>query len=136
MTKNEIDPAVLPPTARATYFHSLRVHIEIVRAVMLDIDCELDPCDWGWQRSKEVLKPIMTDLPPAAEFLLNVVRCNCKTTSRNTCGTLLCSCRKNGLKCVQACGGCRGVACHNTEPKRFEIDSIRDEAIPEGIFDA
>ena len=45
MTRNEIDPAVLPPTARATYFHSLRVHIEIARAVMLDIDCELNPCD-------------------------------------------------------------------------------------------
>ena len=43
--------------------------------------------------------------------------------------------KKNGPKCVQACGDCRGVACHNTEANRFEIDSIRDEAIPEGVFD-
>ena len=48
MTRNEIDPAMLPPAERATYFQSLRVHNGIVRAVMLDIDCELDPCDWGW----------------------------------------------------------------------------------------
>ena len=27
----------------------------------------------------------------------------------------LCMCRKNGLKCVPACGDCRGEACNKSE---------------------
>ena len=128
MMKNEIDPAIFPPTERATYFHSLRVHFEVIKALKLNIDCGLDPCCWGWQRHTDVLKPIMTDLPPAPDFLLNVVRCNCKTSSRNTCGTTLCSCRKNGLKCVQACGDCRGVACENADTIQIDV-SDKDEDV-------
>ena len=35
-------------------------------------------------------------------------------SSRNTCGTNLCSCRSNGLKCVSACGDCKGSDCYNS----------------------
>ena len=92
----------MPPTERATHYHSLRVHLEMMRVTRLDIDCGLDPRDWGWQTVDGVLRPIKTDLPPAPDFLLTVIRCNCKTTSRNTCGTMMCNCRKSGLKCVTA----------------------------------
>ena len=46
---------------------------------------------------------------PAPDDLLKVVRCKCKSTSCNQCGTNLCSCRKNGLSCVSACEECRDV---------------------------
>jgi len=28
----------------------------------------------------------------------------------------MCSCRKNSLRCVAACGGCHGDSCENVEP--------------------
>lgn len=128
IASNYIDPANLPPSERAAHFHSLRVYLEITRALTLDINCGLDPCQWGWERVNGTLKPVMTDMPPAPDFLLKVVRCNCKTTSANTCGTMLCKCRKNGLTCVQACGDCRGVSCQNG---RTETETIDDNDLHE-----
>ena len=46
---------------------------------------------------------------PAPDDLLKVIRCKCKSTSCNQCGTNLCSCRKNELSCVSACEECRDV---------------------------
>ena len=46
-------------------------------------------------------------------------------TSRNTRGTNLCTCKSNGLKCVTACGDCRGYDCNNsnfTDCKIAETD--------------
>ena len=34
-------------------------------------------------------------------------------TSRNTCGSKTCSCKKNGIKCVPACGDYRDPSCKN-----------------------
>ena len=73
----------------------------------LDIKC-LNPKNWGWSRVNNVLVPIPCDLPAAPESLLNVIRCKCKTASHKTCGTMLCTCRKNSQKCVPACGDSRG----------------------------
>ena len=38
-------------------------------------------------------------------------------TSRNTCVSMTCSCKKNDIKCVQACGVCRGLSCTNASEK-------------------
>ena len=47
----------------------------------------------------------MTDKAPAPDELLNIIRCKCKVTSKKPCGGhTQCSCRKNGLKCMAACG--------------------------------
>ena len=82
----------------------------------------------------DILIPIMTDGPAAADELLNVVRCNCQTTSKTICGPR-CSCRINGLKCVPACGGCRGVECQNSEePLEHEHDSNDDGNLFENVF--
>ena len=59
------------------------------------------------------MKPVKTDLPPASDYLLYVIRCNCRASFKNTCGSKLFTCRKNALKCMPACGDCRGVACEN-----------------------
>ena len=104
-SKTMLDPQKLPPTGRAAYFHSLRVHLQIIMWSKLSIDI-LDPKQWGWKLSGSIYAPIMTDLEAAPENLLKFMRCKCKLLSRNPCGTNLCSCRKNGLKCVAACGDC------------------------------
>ena len=70
MVASEIDRAKLPPSERAVYFHSFRVHLEMKRALVLDIDCGINPCDWGWKRIEQVLRTIMTDKPAAPESLL------------------------------------------------------------------
>ncbi len=71
--------------------------------------------------------PILTDIDPAPDKLLNFVQCKCKVSSRNPCGTNLCSCRKNKLKCLSACGDCRGENCMNCEETVLEIVNSDDD---------
>ena len=90
-----VDPHKLPPTERAAHFHSLRVHLQVMLWKMLTTEeYRFDPEKWGWRLDGTKLNPIMTDLPAAPETLLKFVRCKCKLTSRNPCGTNACSCRK------------------------------------------
>ena len=110
----KVEPERLPPTERTAFFHSLRVHQQVVVWAKLANNA-LVPQEWGWKLKSNILSPIMTDLDPAPENLLKFIRCKCKVSSRNPCGTNLCMCRKNGLKCVPACGDCIGEACNNSE---------------------
>ena len=109
----------LPPTERSAYFHCLRVHLQVIQWASLDVDVA-NPIDWGWKLDNASLLPIMTDKAVAPDDVLNVVRCNCKTSSRNTCGSNQCSCRKHGLHCVSVCGDCHGKDCNNILPPTHE----------------
>ena len=75
----------------------------------------MDPEQWGWKLEGRMLTPVMTDIVAAPESLLKFVRCKYKLSAKNPCGTNICSCRKNGLKCVTACKDCRGESCQNAE---------------------
>ena len=70
-TCSSLEPYILPPTERAIYYHSLRVHLQIILWKTLDIHC-LNPSKWGWYQQDGVLKPVKIDLDPALE-LLNAV---------------------------------------------------------------
>ena len=88
-----LDPQKLPPTERAAYFHSLRVHLQIIVWKRLSNGHDdLNPQQWGWKLDGGALIPIMTDLDAAPERLLKFVRCKCKLTSKNPCGSNACSC--------------------------------------------
>ena len=97
----------LPPTSAAAQYHSARVYFQVQE--WMD-NCHLNPEDWGWCNVRGTLQPKMTDLPPAPESLLKVIRCNCKTD----CNTRRCTCKKLGLDCTPACGECKGVSCTNS----------------------
>ena len=125
-----IDPQKLPPTARAAYYHSLRVHLQVILWKELITD-SLDPLIWGWKLDNSKLQPIMTDLEPAPESLLKFVRCKCKLSTANPCGSNTCSCRKHGLKCVTACGDCRGESCRNAEETVYNNNYCDDYIISE-----
>ncbi len=84
-SRTAIEPQKLPPTERAAFFHSLRVHLQVVIWENLG-NSELDPTQWGWKLHMSKLIPIMTDIEPAPEDLLKFIRCNCKMSSRNPCG--------------------------------------------------
>ena len=66
----------------------------------------------------------MTDEAPAPDELLNIIRYNSKSTSTNPEGGRQYSYRANGLKCVAACGECRGIDCQNTN----EIEDTKEDA--------
>ncbi|KAK7111484.1 hypothetical protein V1264_011106 [Littorina saxatilis] len=112
-----VDVQSLPPTSAAAKYHSLRVYLQVQEWVNLSAD--LAPEEWGWHLSAgQQLEPRTTDLPPAPEALLRVVRCNCK----KDCQSKRCTCRKHGLVCSVACGGCKGLSCTNS-PSFEELDS-------------
>ena len=137
-TLSPLEPANLPPTEGAGYYHSLRVHLQVCQWKHLDLHC-VKADEWGWCFQGETLLPTKTDLGPAPESLLKYVRCNCKTTSKNTCGTLACTCRKSGLKCVASCGDCRGQYCKNNyevaEVSREDDDNVDFDRNIFDIFD-
>ena len=49
--------------------------------------------------------------PPAPRAIINLVKCSCK----KGCGTNICSCKKNGIVCTEACQCSAGnFFCKNT----------------------
>ena len=119
-------PEKLPPTERAALYHCLRAHLQAVHWIVLDTTA-LNPTDWGWKREDGKLVPIPTDLEPAPDDLLKVIRCNCKSSSANQCSSNICTCRKNGLHCIAACGGCRGESCFNAQQVTMREDELELE---------
>jgi len=77
----------------------------------------------GWTVEGDHLVPVTTDLPSE---ILHVVKCGCKTA----CSSGMCTCRKNGLKCMSACR-CHGSECENADhhisPLELQCSDIDDE---------
>ena len=122
-SKTTIKPQTLPPTENAAHYHFLRIHLQVIEWKTL-MNVQLDPIDWGWRLSNGSYEPIMTDLNPAPDNILRFIRCNCKSLKKSPCSTNVCSCRKQGLVCVSACGDCHGVNCQNCEN---EVDMENDD---------
>ena len=70
----------------------------------------LHPDRWGWRQRGDKLEAITTDQAAAPTYLLEIIRCHCKTD----CVSTNCSCKKHGLKCSPACKECRGQSCVNS----------------------
>ena len=104
-----VSPQALPPTSAAAKYHCLRVYFQILE--WKGCANKVSPLDWGWKRSDGKLMPVLTDLPPAPDELLKMIRCNCRTD----CNSMRCTCRKHNLKCSPACGNCKGSACTNSD---------------------
>ena len=104
--KSFVIPENLPPTDAGTKFHSYRAYYQI----MVWADTPLhNPEKWGWYKKHGMLYPILTDLPPARQYLLKIIHCLCKTG----CVTFHCQCKKNGLSCSSAWGVCQTTNCSN-----------------------
>ena len=58
----QLQPENLPPTERAAFYHSLRVHLQICQWKTLNLEV-LDATKWGWIRDDKTLVPIKTDQP-------------------------------------------------------------------------
>ena len=81
----------------------------------------------------------VNDLDPndySCNFYWTSLDASCKTTTRNSCGTTRCSCRKQSLKCVTACGDCWGELCSNMVIEDHIVeDDDDDEQLERNIFD-
>ena len=116
--KSHIHPQTLPPTSAAAKYHSFRVFYQIMK--WKEIDDQMTPLNWGWKKIDDKLMPVMTDLPPAPDELLKMIRCNC----HGDCSSMRCSCKKHNISCSPACGSCRGSSCSNSDNS---INSDQDD---------
>jgi len=94
----QVQPKVLPPASAAARYHCFRMNYQIQEWACLGTNLKLMPEEWGWQLRHGKLFPTQTDIPPAPEDLLNVIRCNCK----KGCSSAWCNCRKHGPRCTYA----------------------------------
>ena len=101
-------------------------YFKVAQWKQLDLEC-LNPFCWGWKKTESSMEPTKTDLDPAPEWLLKVIRCNCKSTSLRQCSSKSCSCQRNGLHCVDACGDCHGEGCGNSEPPPVDSDDENEQ---------
>ena len=67
--KKDILLEMLPPTPRASYYHSLRVYLQVVTWESMG-EINFDPREWGWKRNENSLVPIIIDLDPKPLHLL------------------------------------------------------------------
>ena len=106
-----------------THYRSLREHFQVVRWTVLSNDM-LQANEWGWKMANNSLCPVMTDLDAAPAKVLQFIRCMCKSTGKNPCGTKQCYCHKNGLRCLVACNG---QSCNNTDmTMNLDVDDDDD----------
>ena len=101
-------PEKLPPTDGSAMQHALRTYLQLHDWIFLK-SMSLDPEQYGWCKSFWGYEPIFTDIPIAPANLLKLISCNCS----GDCSTRRCSCMKNNVKCVSACGTCHGNQCKN-----------------------
>ena len=73
VAKGEISQDMLPSTARADYYPTVRVHLQIMVWETLD-NSVLDPSEWSWSLSRGTLEPVFTNYNVAPDALLNFVR--------------------------------------------------------------
>lgn len=113
-SKTSIHPRNLPPTSGSTMYHSLRVFCQVQEWNGNTLDAE----KWGWKLRDASLVPLHTDMGPAPTSLLVLIRCQCKSG----CGTMRCSCRRQGFDCSFACSECKGVCANITSQDTEEED--------------
>ena len=93
----------LPPTPGALRQHILRAHVQdtIWGQATVPQQEQLDPLKNGYHRDTHDgnLKPITTDVPPAPEAIVEMVRCQCK----GNCSSNRCSCQSANLPCTDLC---------------------------------
>ena len=57
---SNIDPAILPPSERAAWFHSLIVYLQVCEQKAL-YSSSLNPLYWGWKLEHRRLTPVRSD---------------------------------------------------------------------------
>ena len=126
-SQSNINLSVLPPSPRAAVYHGLRVYHQIkVWLPLMNTNC--DPMNWGWEMNNGSLSPIMIDVEPGPQDLLEMIRCNCKEPCDKRW-----LCQRAGLKCSSSCSECLGVFCENAVDEQ-NIDRETEDYFPDRNF--
>ena len=104
----QIKPETLPPTEGAAVQHSHRAYLQTRDRILLQ-SMSLNPCEYGWTLGVHGYEPVPTKDAIGPEELLKFTICNCS----GDCSNRRCSCKKNGVNCITACGVCNGATCQN-----------------------
>ena len=120
----------LPPTQDCLGMHLLRANYQslIWKTALQLTPGNNDPVGHGWEKDGEAIKPRLMTNPCAPESLLVVVTCSC---AKSECKGR-CSCKNQGLSCIDACKCGGGEACKNpcksstTEDDKDETDDEND----------
>ena len=115
-----IKPETLPPTKGTVVQHALRTYLQ-TRDWILIQSMSLNPNDYGWTLRVHGFEPVPTLDPMAPEGLLKFTSCNC----HGDCSNRQCSCKKNGVMCISACGVCKGIICKNSSHDVVESEEDR-----------
>ena len=100
VTSNKVEPQQLPPTKRVAHYHSLSVHLQVVRWTILSNDM-LKAKAWGWKMRNNSICPVLTDLDAEPAKVQQYIRCMCKSTGKNPCGTHNATVRKRTIVQLQ-----------------------------------
>ena len=69
---SKFNPALLPPSPRAAFFHGLQVHHQIADWTDLS-EVDKEPLCWGWTIENSNYTPIMTNIEAGPPELLRIV---------------------------------------------------------------
>ncbi|KAG1701346.1 hypothetical protein GQR58_004811 [Nymphon striatum] len=116
-----VEPRTLPPTSASAKQHCLRVYVQVQQWKGVGMDAN----GWGWAIRDERMVPVMTEMKPAPDYLLDAIHCGCNTD----CSTRRCSCRKHNLECSTACSECKGLHCSNVTLPEPESDPEEEYAL-------
>ena len=116
-----VEPRTLPPTSASAKQHCLRVYVQVQQWQGVDMDAN----GWGWAIRDERMVPVMTEMKPAPDYLLDAIHYSCKAD----CSTRQCSCRKYNLECSSACSECKGLHCSNLTLPEPESDPEEEYAL-------
>ena len=106
----KLNPQSLPPTEGAAKQHALRAYLQLWDWITLEC-MHFDPLHYGWRvNDKNEYEPIPSLDPIAPKHLLELTHCNCQ----KNCYNRRCSCKKNDMRCISACGYCKGTSCSNS----------------------
>lgn len=117
----------LPPTKSALKHHLLRAHYQAMVWLNSDVAKPHLPAPWnyGWKEENGAAQPVLMDLPPAPDAVLELVKCGCRT-SRCTMGS--CSCKKHGLFCTELCAcDADSENCENVSQDAENANDSSDE---------
>lgn len=104
-----IAPESLPPTDGSAVQHSLRSYIQTQDWVVLE-SMSREATQYGFEKGSKGYMPIATLEEWAPPAIRDLIKCNCK----GDCDNKRCSCYKNCVQCIAACGTCKGMLCKNS----------------------
>ena len=117
----------MPPTQAALHQAILRAHYQLLVWNNDHVANPVLPSPEGYGRQDEDGKwvPVMTNLPPAPEAIIQLVRCKC---AKSRCSNNRCQCQKAGLVCTDLClcsEDCQNE--HDESDDEYDEDEVEQE---------